>query len=234
MGVTLWRRIADDLEQEIVAGTYAAGERMPGEIELAQHFDVNRHTVRRALAELARRGVVRTERGSGTFVELRRLAYPIGARTRFSEIVGRAGREADGQLIAASEEPASPAVAQRLGLEIGEPVARLEILRNADGVPICASTSWLPAARLPGIAEVYRSRRGITAALAQFGIEDYRRHSTRITAILADMLDAQRLRTVPRRPLLLVDSVDVLPSGEPVLTSRSRFAPDRVELIVET
>jgi GntR family transcriptional regulator, phosphonate transport system regulatory protein len=233
-GVTLWRRIADDVEQEIAAGVYAIGERLPGEVEIARRFDVNRHTVRRALAELAQRGLVRAERGSGTFVEPGRIAYPIRRRTRFSEIVGANGREVGGTLIADSEEPASGAVAERLHVPVGDLVVRLEILRSADGLPICAATTWLSAKRLPGVAQVYRSKRGMTATLAQFGIRDYRRDSTRISAAAADALDAQRLRTVTGRPLLLVDSVDVLPSGEPVLTSRTRFAPDRVELVVES
>jgi GntR family phosphonate transport system transcriptional regulator len=233
-GVTLWRQIADDVEQEITAGVYAIGERLPGEMEIARRFDVNRHTVRRALAELAQRGLVRAERGSGTFVEPGRIAYPIRRRTRFSEIVGGSGREVGGRLIADGEEPASGAVAERLHVAVGDLVVRLEILRSVDGLPICAATTWLPAKRLPGVAQVYRSKRGMTATLGQFGIRDYRRHSTRISAASADALDAQRLRTVPGRPLLLVESVDVLPSGEPVLTSRTRFAPDRVELVVES
>src|SRR5258708_25302700 len=145
-GVTLWRRIADDLEQAIALGTHAAGERLPGEVEIAIRFGVNRHTVRRALAALTERGLVRAERGSGTYVERKRLAYPIGARTRFSEIVGTAGRGAEGRLIAHGSGPATPDIAKRLGLKAGETVVRLEILRSADRVPICSATSWLPAA----------------------------------------------------------------------------------------
>jgi len=137
-------------------------------------------------------------------------------------------------LIADSEEPASGAIAERLRIPVGELVVRLEILRSADGVPICVGSTWLSTKRLPGLAHIYRSRRGMTATLAHFGIRDYRRQSTRISATSADAIDAQRLRTAPGRPLLLVDSVDVLPSGEPVLTSRSRFAPDRIELVVES
>src|ERR1700747_1726388 len=68
-GVTLWRRIADDLERAIAAGEIAAGEKLPGETEIAARFAVNRHTVRRAIAELAGRGLVRAARGSGTYVE---------------------------------------------------------------------------------------------------------------------------------------------------------------------
>ena len=76
-GVTLWRRIADDLEQAIALGTHAAGERLPGEVEIAARFGVNRHTVRRALAELTERGLVRAERGSGTWDQ--RAATPAAA-----------------------------------------------------------------------------------------------------------------------------------------------------------
>src|ERR1700745_2840345 len=121
-GVTLWRRMPDDLERAIAAGEIPPGEKLPGEPEIAARFAVNRHTVRRAIAELAGRGLVRAARGSGTFVEGGRLAYPISRRTRFSETVATAGREAGGRLVASRFEPADRAVAQRLKLAKGTPV----------------------------------------------------------------------------------------------------------------
>ncbi len=57
-----------------------------------------RHTVRRAIAALANRGLVRAERGSGTFIEQQRIPYPIKQRTRFSEIVTGAGHMVGGRL----------------------------------------------------------------------------------------------------------------------------------------
>jgi GntR family transcriptional regulator, phosphonate transport system regulatory protein len=233
-GVTLWRRIADDIEQEIARGTHGAGDRLPGEVGIAARFGVNRHTVRRALAELTERGLVRAERGSGTYVEPGRLPYPIGARTRFSEIVGSAGRGADGRLIAHASEPATQDIAKRLGLTVGETVVRLEILRSADRVPLASTTTWLPAARAPDAARVFRATRSITATLAHFGIKDYRRQSTRITAAAADAVDAQRLHLAPGRAVLVVDSINVTMTGTPIQLSRARFAADRVELVVES
>jgi GntR family transcriptional regulator, phosphonate transport system regulatory protein len=233
-GITLWRRIADDLEQAIAVGTHTAGDRLPGENEIAARFGVNRHTVRRALAELTQRGLIRAERGSGTYVERKRLAYPIGARTRFSEIVGTAGRGPDGRLIAHGREPATTDIAQRLGLEVGALVVRLEILRSADRVPISVVTKWLPAALGPDAARVFRACRSMTTLLAHFGISDYRRQSTRITAATADALDAERLGLAPGRAVFIVDSIDVTPRGVPAVTSRARFAADRVELVVES
>src|SRR5262249_12734727 len=115
-GVALWRQVADGIERGIADGRFAAGEKLPGELEIAETYRVNRHTVRRALAALAERGIVRAERGSGTYVEApRRLAYPLRSRTRFSEIVGGEGREPRGQLIDASEETASRELARELG-----------------------------------------------------------------------------------------------------------------------
>src|SRR5246500_1403127 len=112
-GVALWRRVADSIEHGITAGVYPSGEKLPAETEIAESYKVNRHTVRRALATLAERGLVRAERGSGTYVEARRLAYPLRSRTRFSEIVGAGGREPRAQLIGASEEPATREAARQ-------------------------------------------------------------------------------------------------------------------------
>ncbi len=233
-GVTLWRRIADELAHTIVAGALKAGDRLPGEVEIAHRFGVNRHTVRRALAELVARGLIRAEQGSGTFVGKARLAYPIGARTRFSEIVGAAGREVGGRLIAHGEEAASTELAQRLALSPGAPVIRLDVLRSADGVAICRSSNWVSAERMPDAARVYRRSNSMTKTLAHFGVRDYRRRQTRIGAALADAVDAERLRLAPGRPLLVVESINVTPAGAPILATIARFAADRVELVVES
>src|SRR5262249_55168066 len=153
----------------------------------------NRHTVRRALATLAERGLIRAERGSGTYVEARRIAYPIGARTRFSEIIGTTGRAASGRLIASAVEAADRDIAKRLGVEPGASLIPIDALRQADRVPLCIGTSWLPAERFPDAARVYAAARSMTRTLAHFGVRDYRRATTRVTAALADAADAMRL-----------------------------------------
>jgi GntR family phosphonate transport system transcriptional regulator len=233
-GVTLWRRVADGLERAIAQGTYASGSRLPGEVEIAEQFGVNRHTVRRAIAALAERGLVRAERGSGTYVEARRIAYPIGSRTRFSEIVGSSGREAGGRLMASVIESADREIAGRLHLKTGASVIRIDALRHADRVPICIGTSWLPADRFADAPRIYAAKRSMTRTLAHFGVRDYRRASTRMVAGLADAADAMWLGLAPGRAVLVVDSVDVDLDGRPVVTSHARFAAERVEFTIES
>jgi GntR family transcriptional regulator, phosphonate transport system regulatory protein len=232
-GVALWRQVADGIERGIADGSFAAGERLPGEMEIAETYRVNRHTVRRALARLAERGLVRAERGSGTYVEAPRLAYPLRSRTRFSEIVGAGGREPRGQLIDASEQPATRELARELGVKTGAPLVRIEALRFADRTPICISTTWLSTARFPDAGRVFAGTRSMTKLLAHYGIRDYRRESTRITAAVADATDAARLDLALGRPVLVVDSTDVDTDGKPLVTKRSRFAAERIEFIVE-
>lgn len=233
-GVALWRRIADDIERGIADGTYAAGSRLPGETDIAERFGVNRHTVRRALAGLAERGLVRAARGSGTFVADRRIPYPIGARTRFSEIVGTTGYAASGRMIAGGMDKADRDLAARLGIAAGDNVVRIEALRRADRIAICVGTHWLPASRFAGADKVYAAARSMTPTLRHFGIEDYRRRSTRILAASASASDAAHLGLSPGRPILLVESVDVDRQGRPILATRARFSADRVEFVVES
>jgi len=232
-GVALWRQVADGIERGIAEGRFAAGERLPGETEIAETYRVNRHTVRRALAALAERGLVRAERGSGTYVEAPRLAYPLRSRTRFSEIVGAGGREPRGQLIAANEEPATRELARQLGLKVGATLIRIESVRLADRAPICVSTSWLSAEQFPDAGKIFANVRSMTKLLENYGIRDYRRGSTRITAAIAEATDAARLDLTLGRPVLVVDSTDIDPDGRPLLTKRVRFAAERVEFLIE-
>jgi GntR family phosphonate transport system transcriptional regulator len=232
-GVALWRQVADGIERGIADGRFAAGEKLPGEMEIAETYRVNRHTVRRALATLAERGLVRAERGSGTYVEAGRLAYPLRSRTRFSEIVGAGGREPRGQLIDASEVDATRELARELGLKTGAPLIRIESVRLADRTPICVSTSWLSAERFPGAGDVFASVRSMTKLVAHYGVRDFRRSSTKISAAIADATDAARLDLALGRPVLVVDSTDVDTVGKPIVTKRSRFAAERVEFLVE-
>ncbi|SFV06768.1 GntR family transcriptional regulator, phosphonate transport system regulatory protein [Methylobacterium sp. 174MFSha1.1] len=232
-GLAAWRQIADGLTADIEAGHLGPGSQLPTEAALAARFGVNRHTVRRALAALAERGLVRATQGRGTFVETPRLAYPIGRRTRFSEIVSKAGREAWGDLIAADSVPADPGTAEALGLAPGSAMLALLTIHRADGTPLSTARTCLPLPRFDGFAAAYAALGSLTRAYAEFGIADYTRLSTRITARPAAADEAARLDLAPGRVLIVLSSVNVDAAGVPIQATQSLFAADRVELVVE-
>ena len=73
----------------------------------------------------------------------------------------------------------------------------------------------------------------MTKLLEHYGIRDYRRGSSRITAGIVDATDAVRLDLALGRPILVVDATDVDPEGRPLVTKHSRFAAERVEFLIE-
>ncbi len=233
-GLAAWRQIADALAAEIEAGRLAPDAQLPTEAVLAARFRVNRHTVRRALGVLAESGLVRTAQGKGTFVEARPIPYAIGPRTRFSENVARAGREAWGELIAADTVAADPATAEALGLAAGAPVLELLTRHRADGVPISTALIRLPLPRFQGFDAAYRESGSITRAFAAFDVADYARLSTRLSARAATPEEAGRLDLAPGRTVMVLASVNVDGEGRPVQATTSAFAADRVELVLET
>ena len=67
-GVPFYRQIIDQVLLGIAAGRLLAGDRLPTVRQLAIDLKVNTNTVSRAYRELEIRGVVRTHRGTGTFI----------------------------------------------------------------------------------------------------------------------------------------------------------------------
>lgn len=232
-GLTAWRQIADRIQAEIAEGHFKPGERLPGEMQFAERFGVNRHTVRRALATLAAQGLVRATQGGGTFVEATPLPYTIGRKTRFSEVMERAGREARGELIRSAETVASADVAEALGLKVGAPVLEMVTLHRADEVPISMAQIWLPLPRFAGIDETYRQTGSLTRAYARHEVSDYSRLSTRISARTASAEEAAYLELTAGRVLLVIDSINVNQYGHRIQATRSLFSADRVDLVIE-
>lgn len=232
-GVALWRRIADEIRLDIVGARLGRGERLPTEAQLAERFSANRHTVRRALATLAQEGVIRAEQGRGVFVQdARRVFYRIGPRTRFSEGVDGQSQQARGELMSHVQEPASPDVARGLDIKAGAPVIRLETMAIVDEAPFSRSTHWFARERFDGIAAFYAECLSITAALRGFGVENYTRHSTRITTRHAEAEEIVQLRLSPGAVLLRAEGIDVDAEGRPIQFLVTRFPGDRVELLV--
>lgn len=234
-GVALWRQIADQIRQGISAGALAIEGRLPPEIDLSKRFGVNRHTVRSAIAALVQEGVLRAEQGRGTFVESRkRLSYPISSRTRFSTGLEGQARERRSNLLEAQVEPASPRVADALGLTEGATVLRLETLSEADGRPVSRATGWVDAERFKGFDKAYRKSGSITAAFKTFGVDDYLRKSTIVSARHADASDLADLKLSPGAIVLATVAINVDTDGNPIQFAETRFAADRVELSVLT
>jgi GntR family phosphonate transport system transcriptional regulator len=232
-GVTLWRQIAERLSAELMSGALKPGDRLPTELDLADRYSVNRHTVRRAVAALADQGYLRVEQGRGTFVTEHMLDYVLGKRTRFHANLEAQGREPGGRLVASRTERADATVTRELALKVGARVVVIDHIGEADGVPITYGTHYFPAERFRGIDELYAQTLSVTAALKQLGVPDYTRRTTRLSARLPTEAEARLLAQAPQRPILQAEAVNIDPNGRPIQYSITRFAGDRVQMLIE-
>jgi GntR family transcriptional regulator len=149
----LYELIEQDFRQMITSGELKTGQLVPAEGELCELYQVSRLTVRRAMDELARQGWILRRQGVGTFIENPMNTQIAPSRLSFTEQMKAVGRTPSSKVLGLKETPATAEVAHRLGLHEGDAVIELSRLRLADGEPILFETTYLSAARFPGLAD---------------------------------------------------------------------------------
>ncbi len=226
----IWKSIAATLSDEIAAGQYKAGDKLPTEAQLASRFGVNRHTVRHALGALADDGVVHSRRGAGVFVALNPTEYPIGRRVRYHQNLRAAGRTPAREILTSETRRANSDEADALHLDEGALVHVQEGLSLADGQPIAIFRGAYPAKAFPDFLVDLTETGSVTEAFARAGISDYTRSSTRLTAKRATPTQALHLQIREGDPILRTVSVEVAPDGTPIQYGHTWFAGDRVTL----
>lgn len=230
---SIWQSIADALREEITAGTYAPGQKLPTEALLSGRFGVNRHTIRRALAELSNEGLVWARRGSGVFVSAPPpTTYALGKRVRFHSQISASGRLPSKQVLALETRMANPDEAAALNLAKGARVHVYDGLSFADQLPIAVFKSIFPAERLPRLLDKLQSNGSVTAALRAEGVEDYTRAKTELTASIASELEARHLRLNRGAPVLRSVAINIDALGDPVELGHTAFVGDRVTLYI--
>lgn len=228
----IWKTIQTTLTNEIADGHYRPGDKLPTEAALSTRFGVNRHTVRRALAEMSDKGVTHARRGAGVFVAARPTDYPIGRRVRFHQNLRAAGQSPQRRILRLETRVADARECEELNLNTGSQVHVYEAVSMSDGAPIVLARSVFPADRLPDLPTQLRRTKSVTRALKACGVTDYTRATTRLTAKLADSTHALHLQIQEGAPILRSVSVNIDAEGTPVEFGHSWFAGDRITLVV--
>ena len=228
----VWSRVAGAVARNIRAGTYSPGTRLPAASALAVRFGVNRHTVRRAIAELAARGIVRVVQGSGTYVQEFALELMLGRRTRQSMSLKQAGLRGRLRVLDALPMCASVQVARALGMSPKQLVLRVQTLGVAGRHVLHVSERFFPLPRFAGLDQRVRTCGSITQALAELGVTDYVRRDSHISAALPSEHIAVLLRQAVRCPTLRVESVNEDLAHRPIEYAVAYFAGERVGLRV--
>ncbi len=231
-GLKRWEQVAQALREDLTAGRYAPGAKLPNETQLAERFAVNRHTLRQAMQALAREGYVQVLHGSGTYARELVVDYALQRRTRLSENLAQAGERATRELLRQSIESAGEwGAALKLGAR-----AEVELLRTravVRGRPVALTRAAFVRPRLAGIGNALARRGSVTEALRALGVADYTRARSTISARLPQGDEADLLARPPSQPVLVVHYLNVDREGAPLEAGCTLFAADAVQLTVE-
>ncbi|GAA1923911.1 GntR family transcriptional regulator [Microbacterium aoyamense] len=232
----VWQRAAHAVERRIGDGTWPHGTRLPSERELCIDLDVSRVTLRRALNDLERHGLISARRGRGWFVGVEPEQPPSDARAEwpnslesFTETAARLGLEASSRVTRSQIAPATLDEAEQLQVVAGMPLLHLDRIRSLGGIPVLRDCSRVPVALVPQIESVDFAHGSMYAVLSAAGSAPAYAETT-LEARAAEPELAVELSIEPGSAVLVMKELARAADGRPVLASEIHYAGERYRL----
>lgn len=227
-GRALYLQLMDAIKLDIETGIYKAGESLPGERQLMQIYGVSRPTVRHAVGELAREGVLIRQHGKGTFVNPRvHERRPVLELYGLLEELQMWGHQTDVRFIGSAAQAVSPDIARQLEIPNNEKVFYYKRLTFADGRPLLFTTTHLSQS-------VMRMFEYIGIDVAQDVVyEKLERSGYRITEATQDMWvgppteeEARHLEYDAQKNVFILFRTTYIGEGKPIMASRAVYRPE--------
>lgn len=137
----LWAQLQQELIRRLSSGAF--DRHFPGELELAETYQVSRHTVREALRRLREEGAIDSARGRATTIRRQEVVQPLGNLYSLFREVESQGRARASKVLAQQLVTDSEAAAA-LNLEPDSKLFFLERVRLVDDEPLAYDRVWLP------------------------------------------------------------------------------------------
>jgi GntR family transcriptional regulator len=229
----LYYQLYQLLRDDIASGKWQPGDMLPPESELIEHYGLSRTTVRQVFDMLVNEGLIYRQRGRGSFVAHPTLKQTLVRIVSFTDDMLQRGFKPGTRVLSSGLIPAPADIAQKLGIEEGERLARIVRLRLADGEPMSVEESFLVHSFCPGILEGDYASNPLREALQR----DYDirwSHATQtIRAILAQRDLARTLSLESNSALLFIERVSYSQQGVPVEFLLIYYRADRYALYSE-
>ncbi|MGE6896671.1 GntR family transcriptional regulator [Priestia flexa] len=137
--IPLHVQLKNELEQKIREGHYK--QKIPSEREFMELYSVSRSTVREAISQLVREGILEKKHGKGTFISLKPIQDWLGTLSSTTDIIKRMGMTPGAKLISHGVVKPSENI-QRL-CEFDEAYF-IKRIRFADDIPIAIENQYYP------------------------------------------------------------------------------------------
>ena len=139
------------IKDKIASGEYPMGSLLPSERKMAEAYGINRLTVRAALKNLQKEGLVSTIHGKGNFVRSARMKLSFSAIRGFGAQLKEQGVAHTNKVLIAEKFPATYVLSKLFGVPKGAPLFRLTRLRYGNGRPLALDDTYF---RYEAVADV--------------------------------------------------------------------------------
>ncbi len=219
------------LELGIETGVLPANSSLPPEREIAEITGLSRVTVRKALQELVREGLIERRQGSGSFIRkpMAGMEKSLSHLTSFTEDMASRGLDTTSRWLERGLFRPTPDEVAALSLPEGEQVARICRLREAGGRPMALERAALPRDILPNPLEVTTS---LYVVLERLG---HRPASAiqKIAAVNLEAREAELLGVAEGSAILSIERKSFLKSGRVAELTRSLYRGDAYDFVAE-
>lgn len=203
--VPMYSQIREIIRHRILDGTYPSHALMPSESQMTVAFGVSRITIRQALNDLQKEGMIFKVPGKGTFVSKPKAFQNLSNLRGFGEAMTSLGYETFSQVLSQRPVRVDELVARRLRLEQGSMAFQIQRLRYLNREPISVDVSYFPLDLGQRLAQEDLQARDVFAILEN----DYELNLThadvQIDAITVDEWLAGHLRIAEGAPLLRIE-----------------------------
>lgn len=227
----LYARVEATLTEEITGGQLREGSQLPSEDSLIRRFAVSRTTIRQAIQNLTKRGLVEIRRGKGTFVTRPKIVQELTALTGFVEDMRAAGRSPTARVLEKKVVAASEAVARHLALREGSQVVRIRRVRLADGNTVSFDETYLPRAIGEKIMSDDLEAEPIFSLLEEKYSIPLVEAEYRLEAIAANGVVARALGVRVGSPVFFIERTSYRAGHEPIDYERLYYRGDQVSFV---
>lgn len=221
--VPLYHQLVHGIESAITEGELPPGTMLENELSLAKNLHLSRPTVRKAMDELVRSGLLVRKRGVGTQVVASEVRRPVRLTSLYDDLAQDASNPAT-QVLSLEEVPAPAETARALNIAEGAAVYPLRRLRSRGGKPLAIMENWVP----PEIATLDTqelAERGLYEILRREGV-NFRVATQKIGAAVASAEQAKLLGTTQGAALVTMSRTATDDVGRRVETGRHFYRAD--------
>jgi GntR family transcriptional regulator len=227
----LYAQVEEALASSITDGTLSPGARLPTEHNLIEQFAVSRTTIREAVQNLVRRGLVEIHRGKGTFVAQPRISQELTELSGFVEDMQLLGRQASARLVEQAAVPADQTVSRQLELPLGTAVMRIRRVRLADNLPLSFDETYLPREIGEKVVQNDLETEPIFSLLEEKYDTPLIEAEYRLEAISADNVVAQALGVSAGSPIFLIERTSYTEGQRPVDYEKLHYRGDQIQFV---